>query len=47
MSTPRNALGRGIGALIPTTRPTQRADVAHRHRPRTCLLYTSDAADEL
>lgn len=28
MSTPRNALGRGIGALIPTTRPTPRADVA-------------------
>ena len=28
MSTPRNALGRGIGALIPTTRSTPRADVA-------------------
>lgn len=26
MSTPRNALGRGIGALIPTPRPTPRAD---------------------
>lgn len=26
MSTPRNALGRGIGALIPTTRPGPRAE---------------------
>jgi ParB family chromosome partitioning protein len=26
MSTPRNALGRGIGALIPTTRPPARAE---------------------
>ncbi|HEX5066283.1 MAG TPA: ParB/RepB/Spo0J family partition protein [Myxococcota bacterium] len=28
MSTPRNALGRGIGALIPTARPSPRAEVA-------------------
>jgi len=35
MSTPRNALGRGIGALIPTTRPTQRADVAQPTAPRS------------
>ena len=30
MSTPRNALGRGIGALIPSQRPTPRADEAPR-----------------
>ena len=30
MSTPRNALGRGIGALIPSQRPTPRADDAPR-----------------
>lgn len=28
MSTPRNALGRGIGALIPTTRPAPRPEAA-------------------
>jgi ParB family chromosome partitioning protein len=28
MSTPRNALGRGIGALIPTARPAPRPDAA-------------------
>jgi ParB family chromosome partitioning protein len=28
MSTPRNALGRGIGALIPSSRPSPRADTA-------------------
>jgi ParB family chromosome partitioning protein len=28
MSTPRNALGRGIGALIPTTRPAARPEAA-------------------
>jgi ParB family chromosome partitioning protein len=28
MSTPRNALGRGIGALIPTTQPRPRADAS-------------------
>ena len=38
MSTPRNALGRGIGALIPTTRPTPRADVAPPTAPRSAEL---------
>jgi ParB family chromosome partitioning protein len=35
MSTPRNALGRGIGALIPTTRPSPRADIAAPAAPRS------------
>jgi ParB family chromosome partitioning protein len=35
MSTPRNALGRGIGALIPTARPAPRVDSPPPAAPRS------------
>ena len=58
MSEKRRGLGRGLGALIPDAgtggRPAERpVDLFFRDQdrpatvPNTCLLYTSDAADEL
>lgn len=38
MSTPRNALGRGIGALIPTTRPSPRPESAPGPAPAATEL---------